>query len=166
MIDYDGLTSANPDTTPASTETLDADKDGLPFTKPWKYASVVGMLMYLRANRHPEIGFAVHQCARFTHALKASHGKAVKRICWYLKRCLDDGLILNPSQELAVDCYADADFAGLWGSENAQDPTCVKSRTGYVLVVAGCPVTWVSKLQTEIALSTMEAEYIALSQAM
>jgi hypothetical protein len=134
VIDYVGLTSANPDTTPA-VETLGADKDGLPFTEPWNYASAVGMLMYLSANTHPEIGFAVHQCARFTHAPKASRGKALKQICRYLKGCLDDGLILNPSQELAVDCYADADFAGLWGSENVQDPTCVKSRTGYVLVV-------------------------------
>jgi hypothetical protein len=42
----------------------------------------------------------------------------------------------------------------------------VKSRTGYVLTLANCPLLWVSKLQTEIALSTMEAEYIALSQSM
>ena len=60
----------------------------------------------------------------------------------------------------------DADFAGLWGYEDKQDPVCVWSRTGYVVTFGGCPVLWVSKLQTEIALSTTEAEYIALSQAM
>ncbi len=43
---------------------------------------------------------------------------------------------------------------------------CVKSRTGYVMMLNDCPVHWVSKLQTEISLSTTEAEYIALSQAM
>jgi hypothetical protein len=43
---------------------------------------------------------------------------------------------------------------------------CVKSRTGYVITLGGCLVLWVSKLQTEIALSTLESEYIALSQAM
>lgn len=42
---------------------------------------------------------------------------------------------------------------------------CVRSRTGYVILLAGCPVLWKSKLQTEIALSTMEAEYVALSQS-
>ena len=42
----------------------------------------------------------------------------------------------------------------------------MKSRTGYVLLFGGCPILWVSKLQTEIALSTMEAEYVALSQSM
>ena len=50
--------------------------------------------------------------------------------------------------------------------EDQQDPVCVKSRTGYCLTLGTCPVIWVSKLQTEIALSTTEAEYIALSQAM
>ncbi len=67
---------------------------------------------------------------------------------------------------LPLDCYADADFAGLYNVENHTDPVCVKSRTGYVLLLGGCPLFWSSKLQTEIALSTTEAEYIALSQAM
>ena len=65
-----------------------------------------------------------------------------------------------------MDCYADADFVGLWNYEDDQDPVCVKSRTGYIITLGGCPMVWASKLQTEIALSTLEAEYIALSQAM
>jgi len=166
VIDYCGMSQCKPDQTPASNVPLGTDKDGPEFTESWNYAAAVGMLMYLSANSCPEIGFAVHQCARFSHAPKESHGKAIKRICRYLKGTMDDGLILKPTQEIAVDCYVDADFAGLWGSENNQDPICVKSRTGYVIEFAGCPVQWVSKLQTEIALSTMEAEYIALSQAM
>ncbi len=67
---------------------------------------------------------------------------------------------------MKLDCYVDADFAGLWRHEDDQDPVCVKSRTGYVLTLAGCLCLWVSKLQSEIALSTLEAEYIALSTAM
>jgi len=43
---------------------------------------------------------------------------------------------------------------------------CVRSWTGYVLIFANCPLLWISKLQTEIAVSTMKAEYIALSQSM
>ena len=69
------------------------------------------------------------------------------------------------SEEFA--CWADAAFAGEWNKEFAEDdPTTAKSRTGYVLMFAGCPITWASKLQTEIALSTVEAEYIALSQSL
>ena len=67
---------------------------------------------------------------------------------------------------MELDCYVDADFARLWNFESDQDPVCVRSRTGYVITLGGCPVTWVSKLQTEIACSTLEAEYIALSQSM
>jgi hypothetical protein len=64
---------------------------------------------------------------------------------------------------MTLDCYSDADFAGLWNYKDDQDPVCVKSRTGYVLTLAGCPLIWASKLQTEITLSTLESKYIALS---
>ena len=62
--------------------------------------------------------------------------------------------------------YADDDFAGLWGQEDDQDSVTVKSWTRYVLLFGGWPLLWVSKLQMEIALSTMEAEYITLSHSM
>ncbi len=88
---------------------------------------------------------------------------ALKRIGHYLKGTLDKGLILTPSDDLKIDCYPDADFAGLWNREHKNDPHCVRSRTGYVICLSDCPVLWISKLQTEIALSTMEAEYVALS---
>ena len=65
-----------------------------------------------------------------------------------------------------MDLYVDADFAGLWNAEEASDPTCVKSRTGYVVTLGEVPIVWASKLQTEIALSTTESEYIAASTAM
>ena len=60
----------------------------------------------------------------------------------------------------------DADFAGGWQQADADSAENVMSRTGYVLMYAGCPINWVSKLQTEIALSTAEAEYIAFSQSL
>jgi len=69
-------------------------------------------------------------------------------------------------KELTVDCYVDADFAGLWNSEDHNDENCVKSRTGYVLCISKCPVLWITWLQDGITLSTMKAEYVALSMAM
>ncbi len=111
----------------------------------------------------PDIAFATHQCTRYTFAPKQSHEDALKRIGRYLKGTLDKGLILNPSDELKIDCYPDADFAGLWNRDNINNPHCVQSQTGYVICLSNCPVLWISKLQTEIALSTMEAEYVALS---
>jgi hypothetical protein len=61
--------------------------------------------------------------------------------------------------------YVDADFAGMWHKEFSELRSHVLSRTGYVITFCGCPVTWSRKLQTEIALSTTESEYIALSTA-
>ena len=152
--------------TPSATTPLGLDKDGDPFDKPWEYPVIIGMLMFLAQNSRPHIAYAVHQCARFTHMPKASHSVAVKQILRYLNSTKDKGMLLKPTKSLAIDCYVDADFAGLWGIENDQDPLCVKSRTGFLITFMGCPLQWVSKLQTQIALSTMEAEYIALSQAM
>jgi hypothetical protein len=61
--------------------------------------------------------------------------------------------------------YVDADFAGRWHKEYSHLRDSVLSRTGFVITFCGCPVTWGSKLQSEIALSTTESEYIALSSA-
>lgn len=161
-----GLEDSNPKWTPTSGDALGSDKNGAPFSENWDYRSLIGMLLYLSNNSRPDIAFAVHQCARFSHAPKQSHAIAVKAIGRYLLRTRTQGLILKPSGDLAIDCYVDADFAGLWTHEDDQDPICVKSRTGYLITIGGCPLTWCSKLQSEIALSTMEAEYIALSQSM
>ena len=89
-----------------------------------------------------------------------------KRIGRYLLGTKDKGLRFKPSDDLShFECYVDADFAGNYTSETCEDPNSVKSRTGCVIKYGGSPITWFSRLQTEIALSTTEAEYIALSTA-
>ena len=72
----------------------------------------------------------------------------MKRICRYLQGTKENGLVFNPSKKMVVDCYDDADFAGLSGHEYPQDPICVRSRTGFVVTFANCPLLLVSKLQT------------------
>ena len=95
------------------------------------------------------------------------HSKAVKRIVRYLVGTADKGLVLKPSKDITINMYVDADFAGMWNSvADCQDSVRVKSRTGYVILLANCPLVWASKLQTEIATSTLEAEFIALSTGM
>jgi hypothetical protein len=74
-------------------------------------------------------------------------------------------MVINPTKELTLDAYPDADFAGMYGHEKPSDPACAKSRSGFVIVFAGVPVLWQSKLQTETTLSTMEAQIIALLAA-
>lgn len=160
------LTDCNGCDTPATVDPLHADKDGEPFSEEWAYDVVIGMLMYIAGNTRPDIAYAVHQAARFTHGARRSHAAGVKRILRYLKKTKTEGLILKPGSEQRVDCYVDADFGGLFSVEDKQDPVSVKSRTGYVITYRGAPLMWASKMQTQVALSTMEAEYIALSQSM
>jgi hypothetical protein len=67
----------------------------------------------------------------------------------------------------SFEVYVDADFGGFWDKETAADDSVTaKSRTGYVIKYGGCPIVWASTLQTEFALSTTEAEYLALSTAL
>ena len=78
-----------------------------------------------------------------------------------------EGLIIKPNLDnLAIDCHVDADFAGNWDKNDPEDPSNVKSRTGFLITFADVPLLWKSKVQDHIALSTMESEYIALSTAM
>ena len=113
---------------------------------PNSYASVIGMMLYLASNTRPDISFAVHQHAQFTNNTNVSHETDVKRICRYLQAIKDNGLVFNPSKKQVVDCYADADFAGLWGHEDPHDPICARSRTVFVVNFSNCPILWVSKL--------------------
>ena len=161
--------SGKPKETPAMpSKLLTRDLDGEDFNRPWEYRSVVGKLNYLEKCTRPDIAFAVHQCARFASNPKESHAIAIERIGSYLLANKDKGIIIYPdSDSEEFECWADAAFAGEWNRDTAMDdPTTAKSRTGYVINYAGCPLIWSSKLQTEIALSTVEAEYIALSQSL
>ena len=160
--------NCNPKDFLRNVQLLVTDKNGKRHFESWEYASAVRMLMYLAGNAYPEIQFAVHQCARFCHAPRHSHAIAVKRIAHYLKGVLnkEQGLIFTASVDHKLDLFVDADFAGLWNYEDDQDPVCVKFRTGYVMTLGTCPLHCCSKLQTEIACSTHEAQYIALAQPM
>lgn len=153
-------------TEPAATKCLGKEENSAPRKEHWSYPSVIGMLLYLSSNSRPDITFAVNQAARFTNCARLPHEKAVKRIGRYLKGTMEKGLILKPNDDLCLELYADADFCGLWTVEKADDPISVRSRTGFIVTLAGLPVSWSSKLQTEIATSTMMAEYIALSTGM
>ena len=168
VIALTGLKDSNAKATPAEKDPLGPGLDSdPPHQEDWEYATVIGCLLYLANNTRPDIQFAVHACARYTHRPKAIHSKAVKRIIRYLVGTSDKGLVLRPSKEISLDMYVDADFAGMWHAlADEQDPVRVKSRTGYVILLANCPLVWCSKLQTEIATSTLEAEFIALSTGM
>ena len=150
--------------TPA-TKVLHKDVGGHARKLKWDYRSVIGMLNWLTRSTRPDILFAVSQVGRFMAFPKKSHEDAVMRICAYLRDTKDKGMIMKP-KETGFKVYADADFAGGYNKHNTDDPSTAKSRTAYHVMFNDCLIFSHSKLQTEIALSTTEAEYICLSQAL
>jgi hypothetical protein len=135
-----------------------------PHDAKWHYRSVIGKLNYLEKSTRPDIAYAVHQCARFSENPKVEHMHAVKLIGRYLHGTMDRGIICRPNED-SFNCHCDADFCGGFNKEIAEeDPSTARSRTGYIISYAGCPIVWASKLQSEIALSSTESEYVSLSQ--
>jgi hypothetical protein len=109
---------------------------------------------------------AVHQTARFSNQPMLSHEKAIIRIGQYLLDTCSHAIVYKPDTTKGLECYVDTDFAGGWSQADSDNAKNVLLRTGYIITYAGCPIHWVSHLQTEIVLSTAEAEYIALSQSL
>ena len=88
-------------------------------------------------------------------------------IACYLKGTSDLGLSVKPDISKSFEYFSDADYCGNWSRSFAKiNPYTAKSRSGSIISYAGCPIIWVSKLQTHVATSTTMAEYIALSLAL
>ena len=160
--------SSNGKKTPSvTTSLLHKDAGGPESTPDFHYRSVIGKLNFLEKSTRPDISISIHQCTHFSEHPKKSHAKAVKRIGWYLLSTRDKGLIICPIDIWQFDCWVDADFAGNWRKCDAHvDPMTSKSRSGWPVRFAGAPITWASKMQTITAMSTTEAEYIALSTSL
>ena len=92
---------------------------------------------------------ALSQLSRFTFNPKRSHELALIHFGQYLKHSLNEGMVLCPMKfdEFQMDVYVDSDFMGLYGHERRDDPDNVRSRTGYVILLNGCPIMWKTKLQ-------------------
>jgi hypothetical protein len=140
--------------------------DGVPCKHPWLYCGAVSMLSYLGNSVHPDIQMAVHQMTRFSVNPMRLHKLATMHIGQYLCNNCKRGIIYKVDKSKGSEVYVDADFVGGWSSADAENANNVLLRTGFVICYANCPLIWCSKLQTEIALSTAEAKYIAMSHAL
>jgi len=122
------------------------------------YASAVGSLMYLAVAMCPDIAYTVGVLCMFTQDPGITHWKAVKHLFRYLKGTQDYNLTFSPTTSCeSFQAYSDADHAG--NVDNG------KSTSGYLIKIGSGAVSWSSKLQPVVALSTMEAEYIAAVHA-
>ena len=126
IIEALGLSTSAAKDTPAS-HPIGRCANSPPATGKFNYRSVIGMMMYLGNNTRLDCSYAIHQCAQFCLDPRTDHEKAVKQIGRYLKGTADKGLIIKPTKSTAVDCYVDANFAGQWGFDPKEDPSCVCS---------------------------------------
>lgn len=149
-----------------SSKLLDNDPNAKSRVQKWNYRSAVGCLSYIQSMIRPDITMSVQQAARFCINPSREHEEAVKRICRYLLSTRERGIVMKPDPNKGLECYCDADWAGSWQHRSAHDPISAYSRTGFVIMYAGCPIVWKSSMQSLIALSTTEAEYISLSTAL
>jgi hypothetical protein len=146
---------------------LHAHLDKPPFSLSFGYHSVIGKLNYLAQTTRPDIVYATHQLAKYSSDPREPHGEAVLYLIRYLKKTRDLGTCFKPNRDKGFECYCNADFSGNWNKHLTPfDPSTAKSRSGWIVFYAGCPVIWASKLQTQVALSTTEDEYITMSQSL
>eukprot|EP00253_Pinus_taeda_P011870 PITA_11870 len=123
---------------------------------PSLYKSIVGSLMYLTATR-PDIMFAVSLISRFMERPKEAHWQETKRILRYVKGTKRFGILYTSSESSDLVGYTDSDWAG-----SVDDR---KSTSGYIFHMGSGAISWASKKQSIVALSTAEAEYVAATAA-
>jgi len=121
------------------------------------YREAVGSLMYLMVGTRPDLAFAVGKLSRFVSGYGKEHWAAVKRVLRYVKGYVDKGLVNNKAASGILQGFSDADWAG--------DYETRRSTTGFMFIFGGAAVSWATKLQKTVALSTMEAEYMTLCKA-
>lgn len=126
-------------------------------TEKFPYSSAVGSFMYFMVGTRPDLAYAIGLISRFMSKPGEIHWDAVKWLLRYVKGSSDLSLVFTKSKEFRVQGYCDSDFAG--------DLDKSRSTSGYVFTMGGNAVSWRSCLQSVVALSTTEAEYMALSEA-
>ena len=128
--------------------------DGVLLPDPTLYRTIVGSLVYLTITR-PDIAHAVHVVSQFVTAPTTVHWAAVHRILRYLRGTRFQSLLLPSSSSLELRAYSDADWAG--------DPADRKSVTGFCVFLGDSLVSWKSKKQAVVSVSSTEAEYRAMA---
>ncbi|PKA54206.1 Retrovirus-related Pol polyprotein from transposon TNT 1-94 [Apostasia shenzhenica] len=120
------------------------------------YASAVDSLMYAMVSMRPDIAFVVGVVTRFMANLSSKHWEAIKWLLRYLKGTASIALCYKKGKVI-LKRYMDTDLG--------RDLDYRKSTSRYVFTLGGTAISWMSKLQKYVALSTTEAEYVAISEA-
>jgi hypothetical protein len=151
------MKNCNPVSTPMDTSVkllATTDSDALADQK--EYASIVGGIMFAAVVTRPDIVCAASTLSQFLKNPSSMHLAAAKRVLRYFQDTLRMGITYRPPPT-HLSGFSDADWAG--------DINTRRSKTGYVIMLNNGAIAWRSQLQATVALSTMEAEYMAIAEA-
>ena len=126
-----------------------------------QYQAAVGSIMYAMLGTRPDIGFSISRLAQYSNDPREQHWNAVKQLVRYLATTANYCLTYkgggNNTTEPELTVYTDSDWAADYDTR--------RSTTGYLFQLAGGAISWKSKRQPTVALSTTEAEYMAACEA-
>lgn len=165
LLDRHGMANCNPVVTPMEKSTqvqlaITPNDHQASLKEAREYQSIIGGIMYAMLCTRPDIAFAVTTLSQFASNPSELHRKALQRVLRYLRGTIYQGITyrgegpIRSQPELLG--YSDSD----WGQRKDR-----RSITGYVFLLCGGAVSWQSKKQKTVALSTVEAEYMATTQA-
>jgi hypothetical protein len=120
------------------------------------YRSILGSVMWGQLATRPDLSFSVSLLSRFQANPGIDHWNALMHVIGYVKNTIDFGLTYSRENVLSPIAFVDADYGGCRDTR--------RSTSGYIFLMAGGAVTWSSKRQATVALSTVEAEYVAMSR--
>ncbi|XP_060675580.1 secreted RxLR effector protein 161-like [Ziziphus jujuba] len=151
-----GMLDCKPISTPMEVNAKLSAYEGKDLEDATMYQQLVGSLIYLTLTR-PDISFVVGVVSRYMQSPKKPHLEAVRRILRYVKGTINLGLLYKRGEECKLVGYYDADYAG--------DHDTRRSTTGYIFSLGSGAVSWCSKRQPTVSLSTTEVEYRAAAMA-
>jgi len=156
LVNKYGLGDANSRCVPISAGVHLSGEGELLDTDAYPYSELVGSLLYLSVCTRPDLAQAVGVLARYMSRPAVEHWQIAKGVLRYVAGTTDHGIIFGRSANALVG-FCDADFAG--------DIDTRRSTTGYVFLLHGGAVSWNSRLQPTVAVSTVEAEYMSAAAA-
>src|SRR5579859_4934380 len=122
-----------------------------------EYQSMVGSLMYAMLATRPDLAQTIQQISQFSQKPTKTHEKAAKHALRYLNGTINEGITYNGNLGMKLEFWSDAN----WGGEEGRE-----SVSGFVFTLAGGAVTYSSKKQGSVALSSTESEYMAILHAL
>ncbi len=153
VLERFGMENSKPVATPMEKEGLSPTENQKDLFKSIPYRQAIGSIMYLMICTRPDLAYAIGKLSQYSESPKEHHWIALKRVLRYIKGTQNYGIMYDGSKQKSIVGYSDADWGGCVTSR--------KSTSGNVFLVSGGAVSWRSKKQTCVALSTCEAEYIA-----